>query len=84
MTMCSACGGDGQPCCKPNNCLSSPRHVCVGARVGAVGTCRLCGGLGQPCCGSGVLALLTCEDNLTCVADTAVTTKCVAGDGGAG
>jgi len=82
MTMCSACGGDGQPCCKPNNCLNSPRHVCVGARVGGVGTCRLCGGLGQPCCGSGVIALLTCQDALTCIADTASTTKCVAGDGG--
>lgn len=77
MSMCSACGGTGQPCCKPTVCLAG--HVCLGARVGTVGTCTLCGGLGQPCCGTGVVALLTCDDRLTCVNDTASTTLCTDG-----
>ena len=83
MSMCSACCGTGQPCCKPNVCLVG--YSCVGARVGTVGNCMLCGGLGQPCCGTGVVALLTCNDRLTCVSDTATTTRCTSdADGGTG
>lgn len=81
MTKCTACGGLGQPCCKPTNCLDD--LTCVGGGVGRVGVCEECGELGQACCGSGVAALRTCDGDLTCVPITGGA-ECVAGDGDGG
>lgn len=84
MTKCSQCGGTGEPCCRTSLCLGG--HSCIGDGVGRVGTCELCGGLGQHCCGSGVVALLTCGDDLVCVGDNPETALCAAkgADGGGG
>jgi len=78
-TVCSACGGTGQPCCKPNGCLAG--RQCVNGGVGRIGTCEVCGDIGQPCCGSGVAAQETCNGTLTCVSVSGMGNICSA-DGG--
>jgi hypothetical protein len=79
MTMCSQCGGTGEPCCKPNACLDG--RTCTNGGVGRVGTCQICGGLGQPCCGAGVAALQKCNGALGCVSVSGMGNVCLA-DGG--
>lgn len=73
-TVCSQCGGTGEPCCRTSLCL--PGHSCINDGVGRVGTCELCGHLGQHCCGSGVVALLTCSDSLGCIGSDPETATC--------
>ena len=83
MTMCSACGGTGQSCCKPNGCLDG--RTCVGGGVGRIGTCFMCGGVGQPCCGAGSFGQQTCTDSaLTCTMVAGMGNLCLSATSGAG
>jgi hypothetical protein len=86
MTTCSACGGTGQSCCKPNGCLDG--RACINGGVGRIGTCQLCGGMGQPCCGTGSAAQQTCDPGFSCASVAGMGNLCsgdssdAAGQGG--